>query len=115
MDAVKYIKEFNRMCRSYDYCSEGCPLKRGCCILRNPNADSESIEALVAIVEKWSEEHPVVTNGMKVWELIPGYVRSTNSRPAKENALLGQIVESEYIELRVRKSWWNAEYKEGEK
>lgn len=64
MDAVKYIKEFNRMCRSYDYCSEGCPLESGCCILINPNADSESIEALVAIVEKWSEEHPLKTNGM---------------------------------------------------
>lgn len=111
MDAVKFLMENKRMCQNFKVCSR-CPL-HGNCI--SSIVDSGDAIKTVEIVEKWSEEHPVKTNGMKVWELIPGYVRSTNSRPAKENALLGQIVESEYIELLVRKSWWDEEYKEGEK
>lgn len=55
MDAVKCIKEFNRMCRSYDCCSDGCPLKRRCILFRGQNTDSETIEELVAAVEKWSK------------------------------------------------------------
>ena len=108
MDAVKYLTERVRMCNSYEHCTD-CVFEGGPCGVGVKKLE-DAIEA-VAIVEKWSEEHPLVTNGMKVWELIPGYVRSTNSRPAKENALLGQIVESEYIELLVSKSWWDEEYK----
>ena len=72
MDAVKCIKEFNRMCRSYDCCSDGCPLKRRCILFRNPNTDSETIEELVAAVEKWSKEHPLPlkTNGMVIMETL---------------------------------------------
>lgn len=111
MDAVKFLMENKRMCQIFKVCSR-CPLKGNCI---SSIVDSGDAIKTVEIVEKWSEEHPVKTNGMKVWELIPGYVRSTNSRPAKENALPGQIDESEYIELRVSKSWWDAEYKGGEK
>ena len=115
MDAVKCIKEFNRMCRSYDCCSDGCPLKRRCILFRNPNADSESIEALVAAVEKWSKEHPVVTNGLKVHEMIPGNERSTVFKEADSNIKgCGFITSEDYVEMRVRKSWWDAEYKEKE-
>lgn len=115
MDAVKYIKEFNRMCRTYPYCSDGCPLKRRCCILRNPNADSESIEALVAAVEKWSKKHLLKTNGLKVHEMIPANERSTAFKEADSNPKgCGFITSEEYVEMRVRKSWWDAEYKEDE-
>lgn len=114
MDAVKCIKDFNRMCKTHNRCS-GCPLERRCYLLWDASAAPETIEALVATIEKWSQEHPVVTNGMKVRDLIPSSVRSTNCYPAKENALPGQIVGSAYMKLIVSKSWWDAEYKEGEK
>lgn len=100
MDAVKYIKEFNRMCRTYPYCSDGCPLKSRCILFRNPNADSESIEALVAAVEKWSKKHPVKTNLDRFKEVFPGSIEKMSTTPS------GVFVTQE---------WWDAEYKEGEK
>lgn len=113
MDAVKFLIEVGRMCRQYPDCHE-CQLYLKKCHIGGRKTDEECRE-MVAIVEKWREEHPVVTNGMKVRDLIPGSVRSTNCYPAKENALPGQIVGSAYMELIVSKSWWDAEYKEGEK
>ena len=116
MDAVKYIKEFNRMCRTYNYCSNGCPLEKRCGRFMGIDVDSETIEALVAIIEKWSKEHPANTNGMKVYEMIPANERSTAFKEADSNLKgCGFITSEEYVEMRVRKSWWDAEYKGGEK
>lgn len=55
MDAVEFIKERNRMCKSFDDdcdCSN-CPAYRNNCC-----NTFEWQEELVAIVEKWSAEHP---------------------------------------------------------
>lgn len=61
MDAIEFIKERNRMCKAYyeagdDVCSN-CPAKWEQCntisSLMGENADT-----VVAIVEKWSAEHP---------------------------------------------------------
>ena len=62
MDAVKCIKELNRMCKTHNRCS-GCPLEGQCYLLWETSAVSESIEALVATIEKWSKAHPIKTNG----------------------------------------------------
>ena len=53
MDAVKFIKERNRMCRSFGGSCGGCPADKNTC------CDSfEWREELATIVEKWSAEHP---------------------------------------------------------
>ena len=105
MDAVAFVKKKRRMCDEYPACV-GCPLgKFGDCEDAKP-------EELVKVVEGWSKEHPLKTNGMKVWELIPGNVRSTNYYPADENALPEFIKGSEYVELIIRQSWWDDEYEE---
>jgi hypothetical protein len=106
MDAVTFVKERKRICETHQ-CDE-CPLRKFAdCIKGEP-------EELVKAVEAWSKEHPIKTNGTKVWELIPGDVRSTNFHAADEGVLLGQITGSDYIELLVRRSWWDDEYKEQE-
>lgn len=51
MDAVKYIEEKERMCKSLPNC-EGCPIRYTC----DPNVDEA--KKTVATVEKWSREHP---------------------------------------------------------
>ena len=106
MDAVKYIKEFNRMCRTYDFCSDGCPLKRRCDTLRNPYADSETIEALVDAVEKWSKEHPLPlkTNGMVIMEKL-----AMMDVPCVGTAM-NELKQK--IEIEIDAEWWDAEYKE---
>lgn len=66
MDAVKFIKERNRMCKFYFdaarvCCSNNCPayhLDCNCCALGHLDEDNES---LVEVVEKWSKENPIKT------------------------------------------------------
>lgn len=64
MDAVKFLKERDRICGSYKY--EGC---NGCPLDQRHNDDYCNLtyckypeafpEEAIAIVEKWSAEHPV--------------------------------------------------------
>ena len=70
MDAVKFVKEWKRMCISHKTClscsigeSEGIFTVCG-------NAVKENPEKAVAIVEKWSEEHPVKTRQSEFLKLF---------------------------------------------
>lgn len=87
MDAVKFLKECNRICKTFE-CNY-CPLYDGdACFL-----DTDE-EKAVAIVEQWSKEHPIMTNKMKFEEVF--------GKTCDEN---GELV-------LVRQSWWMEEYKE---
>jgi len=71
MEALDYCKEAQRMCESYPDC-HGCPLINfACgfirCIERFSDAD---IQCQIKVVEQWSQEHPLVTNEMKVREVF---------------------------------------------
>lgn len=54
MDAVKFLLEFDRMCRSCQGCA-GCPAIGVCDCSRD---SKEELKQLVGIVEKWSKDHP---------------------------------------------------------
>lgn len=101
MDAVKFIKEKDRMCDKY-CCCDGCPLenfKKG--PLSCSAAISKEAEKAVSIVEKWSEENPVVVNGARVMENIKemGVPRATFF-PYNANDIC----------LYFDKDWWDAPY-----
>lgn len=76
MDAVEYIKEFNRMCKSHVGC-EYCGIKK---YIKDRLGEEHSVpckdfrvaypERTIAIVEKWSKEHPIVANAMKFEEVF---------------------------------------------
>lgn len=59
MDAVKYLKEYERMCESYKHTCAKCGIDK----MRNGDGCTSIVkrhpEEAVAIVEKWSAEHPV--------------------------------------------------------
>lgn len=61
MDAVKFIEERNRMCRSFDTGCYGCPASNCegellyCAVGQDSTVDAK---AQIAIVEKWSSAHP---------------------------------------------------------
>lgn len=61
MDAVKFIKERDRMCKSFDNCSCGlriCPAWGGSCKLE-PGTDLEcEADKQVEIVKDWAAAHP---------------------------------------------------------
>ena len=87
MDAKKFIKEYQRMCRSYLDCYGGCPahtINDGCHL-------KFVQEELVDVVEQWSMTHPVVTNRMKFEEVFGEDVLSDREK------LLGW--------------WWDEPYK----
>lgn len=58
MDAVEFLKQFNRMCKAYDDdgCKE-CPAYRYRC----GEGFNGQEEDGVSIVEQWAKEHPVKT------------------------------------------------------
>lgn len=58
MDAVKFLGEFNRMCKTYQGCA-GCRAI-GICNYMGMESDAQRQE-LVGIVERWSKEHPQKT------------------------------------------------------
>lgn len=68
MDAVKFFKEMDRMCKAYcdnpygERDCKGCPLEIGVdeC-MRVDMEESEKIVEIVEIVERWSKENPVKT------------------------------------------------------
>ena len=62
MDAVKFIEERNRMCKSFGDRCTGCPASNACndklcyCVVaQEPTLDAT---AQIAIVEEWSAAHP---------------------------------------------------------
>ena len=74
MDAVKFFKEKERLCKSHDdvNCNK--------CELHNICDVAEKAEEVVAIVEKWSAEHTVKTYAMDFFEKFP-------NASSKENTL----------------------------
>lgn len=72
MDAVKYLKEKKRMCSKYKLCEE-CPMS----LFNNgkevncQSLESSCPEEAVAIVEKWSAEHPVKTRQSEFLKMFP--------------------------------------------
>ena len=74
MDAVKFIKERNRMCKSfYDGC-KGCPASNVCeddlcCAVGNES--TLDVTAQIAIVEEWSAAHPRKTRQSVFLEHYP--------------------------------------------
>ena len=66
MDALEFIRERNRMCKSFGVCCNNCPADK------NTACDSFAWkEELVTIVEKWSKENPRKTRQSVFLEQYP--------------------------------------------
>lgn len=74
MDAIKFVKERNRMCKSFGGSCDGCPAdKNACC-------DAfEWQEKLVTIVEEWSVAHPQKTRQDVFLEQYPNAPRDCDN------------------------------------
>ena len=82
MDAVKFLKTKNRICKMYDNCFE-CPLGNVSTVDRGYQADClankmPNEEEAIARVEKWVEEHPVKTRQSEFLEMFPDAEVGTN-------------------------------------
>lgn len=71
MDAVKYLKELDRMCKKYTLCAD-CPIYRQTkknCGLAYSNA--AMLAGNVKIVEQWAKENPVETRKSRFQKEFP--------------------------------------------
>lgn len=69
MDAVEFLKAFNKMCNLN--CVETCitcPLKEECCDLTSEYCNPGKV---VSIVEQWAKEHPVKTRQSEFLKMFP--------------------------------------------
>ena len=73
MDAIEFMKEKKRMCKSYSGCTDSC-------LLRKPMYENgltclgycfKYPEKAVEIVEKWSAEHPIKTRQSELLKAFP--------------------------------------------
>ena len=69
MDALEFVKERSRMCRSHKRCG-GCPLAENMCTLNSSRSDEE-YKQIIAAVEQWSKEHPRKTRQSVFLEQFP--------------------------------------------
>ena len=87
MDAVEFLKQFNRMCNTYIYggCAE-CPAYKYRC----GDEFDEQEEDGVSIVEQWAKEHPSKTRQsefLKQWPDARLYEGVLEVCPAKLSSL----------------------------
>lgn len=68
MDAVKYLKERNRMCDSYNNMCDGCGFGK---VPKCNRTEDDNPEKAVEIVEKWSKEHPMKTRQSEFLKMFP--------------------------------------------
>jgi hypothetical protein len=80
MDAVKYLKERSRMCKSFEDCSN-CPFRRSGKTDFCSRLVGDGFEQAVAIVEKWSKEHPQKTMLQDFLEKYPNAPREGSGEP----------------------------------
>ncbi len=69
MDAVEFLRESDRMCRSYENC-KGCPGKESACHLRSSDI-RKNAEGVVTTVEQWAKEHPIKTRQSEFLKMFP--------------------------------------------
>ena len=80
MDAVKFLAERLRLCRSMKVSCEGCPI-HGYCGVPVAETNLESIAREAEIVEKWAAEHPRKTRLQDFLEKFPGAKVSADDLP----------------------------------
>lgn len=79
MDAVEFLKQFNRMCKAYndDGCKE-CPAYRYRC---GEEFDGQEEDG-VSIVEQWAKEHPVKTRQSEFLKIYPNAEIGSDGHPS---------------------------------
>ena len=113
MDAVRYLKERERRCDSFDDHCTGCEIKSakngmtcGAYIKKHP-------EQAVAIVEKWAKEHPRETRKDDFFEKFPRAKKLSDGIPEVCAAKVGYLRECPHQNVEdYCKECWNTPLEE---
>ena len=70
MEALEFLKERKRMCRSFGGSCTGCPGEKVRCVI-NAHVSDDDYKRIVAMVEEWSAAHPRKTRQSVFLEQYP--------------------------------------------
>lgn len=71
MDALEFLRERKRMCKSFNKCSDGCPAWRGSCKLETGTIFEWEADKQVEIVKEWAAARPRKTRQSVFLEQYP--------------------------------------------
>ena len=113
MDALKFFKEFDRMCNYYSggFC-KGCPRKEEPSCDSSSTMSDEELAKLISDVEKWSKEHPQRTRVQDFLEKYPNAMMCNDDSPRACCKHLGYIMSCP--EDKNCKECWNTTLEEDE-
>ena len=78
MTALEFLRERNRMCKSFNRCSDGCPAWGGSCKLGIGTVLECEADKQVEIVKDWAAAHPRKTRQSVFLEQWPEAKRVDN-------------------------------------
>ena len=70
MEALAFLKERKRMCRSFGGSCTGCPCEKVRCVI-NAHVSDDDYKRIVVMVEEWSAAHPRKTRQSVFLEQYP--------------------------------------------
>lgn len=121
MDAVKFIKEINRLCEAQEDCKD-CPLIGHACDVNTATIMScyniESVQKMVQIVEQWAKDNHAKTRKSEFMKVFPNAYLETITRllPCSLDSTLKPFRCAKYGYLsitcrcdRCRDDYWNEE------
>lgn len=79
MDAVKFVKEYLRMCSKFSCCEECPAFMTDFCTVNVEEQSPESAEKIAALVEEWSAAHPRKTRQSVFLEHYPDAPRDKDN------------------------------------
>lgn len=106
MEAIEFLKEYNRMCTMYKSC-RGCPLEMDNCAGFGDVFSEKQIINIIEKTEQWSKEHHIVTNAQKFKEVFGE--KTIDQLALCETRTVGPNVPKLFIKP---SSWWDKPYKE---
>ena len=71
MTALEFLRERNRMCKSFNRCSDGCPAWGGLCKLEIGTVRECEADKQVEIVKDWAAAHPLKTRQSEFLKMFP--------------------------------------------
>ena len=108
MEALDFLKEAQRMCRSEE-CFLNCPVHDVCFLDNYDVVSEEDMRIFVSSVVAWSKKHPPKTNAQKFKEVFGE--KTIDQLALCETRTVGPNVPKLFTKP---SSWWDKPYKEPE-
>ena len=109
MEALEFLKERKRMCRSFGESCTGCQLEGTKCVVSSIVPD-EDYKRIIATVEQWSKEHPRKTRQSVFLEQWPEAIVCDNGVLAIDSCKVEKTIKCNGMDCsKCRREFWMQE------